>query len=378
MAPGYEIVSYRPELKPAVLELQKSLWTPDLTANAAYFQWKYERSPYMDEPLIHLALHGGRVVGMRGLYGSEWQAGHPAETFFVACADDLVVHPEHRDRGLVAEIMKANDTSLSKMGEQWVFSLSANRITLAMSLALGWRRVAAMQPVERELRSRPMISRIPALAGRSTLLRRVARQAWKVSTSVVGHPFVRLERNSGRFPGEVSRCISVAFEPRPEAMADLVGRLNWDGRIRHLRDGRYFDWRFRNPLFRYCFLFWADARIEGYLILRAPVHWVAPVAIVDWEATNQQIQAELLHAAIAWGRFSKLTAWMASVPDERAAILRDLGFRDEKRSGVDRYHPCVLVRRVWEEPAAREWTPGGRALLDPANWDMRMLYSMYG
>jgi hypothetical protein len=377
MAAGYEIIRYRPEFKREVVELQRFLWSPEVAVNTAYFEWKYERNPYLSEPLIYLALCGRRVVGMRGLYGSKWQVGHPSETFFAPCADDLVVHPEHRDRGLVTGIMKATYASLADMGQQWVFSLSASPVTLVSSLAGGWRRVAAMQPVERGSPRRPFVGRLRALAGRSTLLRRVARRARKMSTAVVGHPFVPLERNAAR-PGEASRRVSVAAEPRPGAMADLVEGLDWDGRIRHLRDRQYFAWRFRNPLFRYCFLFWEDARLEGYLILRAPVYWLAPVAIVDWEATSQQVLGELLHAAIAWGRFSKLTAWTATLPDERRALLRDLEFLDEKRRGVARYHPCVLVRPVPEEPIATDWTLGGRALLDPANWDMRMLYSMYG
>jgi GNAT superfamily N-acetyltransferase len=379
MASGYEIIRYRPEFKQEVVELQRFLWSSDVAVNTAYFEWKYERAPYLSEPLVHLALHGGRVVGMRGLHGSKWQAGHPSETFSALCADDLVVHPEHRNRGVSTSVIRAASEDLGDRDHQWVFSSSAGPVTVVSSLAMGWRRVGAMQPMERgpSLHWR-LVDRLSALVGRSNLLRQAARRMWRASTAVVGHPFVQLERNAAHRRREASLHVTVSQEPRPGAMADLVERLAWDGRIRHVRDREYLNWRFRNPLFRYCFLFWEDTRLQGYLVLRAPVYWLAPVAIVDWEGSSRQVLNELLDTAINCGSFGKLTAWSATGPDERRPLLCNHGFRDEVRRGVARYHPCVLVRPMPEKQAAKDWTVGGRTLLDPANWDMRMLYSMYG
>jgi hypothetical protein len=54
----YEIVKYCPEFKQQVLKLQTHLWSPDVTVNSAYLEWKYERNPYMKTPFIHLVGKG--------------------------------------------------------------------------------------------------------------------------------------------------------------------------------------------------------------------------------------------------------------------------------------------------------------------------------
>ncbi|HKZ41902.1 MAG TPA: hypothetical protein VJ044_13135, partial [Candidatus Hodarchaeales archaeon] len=52
----YTMANYQPEFKKQVVELQKHLWSPSAALNAAYLEWKYERNPYLDTPLIYLAL----------------------------------------------------------------------------------------------------------------------------------------------------------------------------------------------------------------------------------------------------------------------------------------------------------------------------------
>jgi hypothetical protein len=100
MDSNYEIVRYQPGLKRQVIELQTHLWSPNLSLNTRYFEWKYERNPYVKEPLIYLAMHYGKVIGMRGLFGVQWECGVPTQRFTNLYADDMVIAPEHRSRGL--------------------------------------------------------------------------------------------------------------------------------------------------------------------------------------------------------------------------------------------------------------------------------------
>jgi hypothetical protein len=96
---NYEAVKYNPEHKKQVIELQKHLWSPDVDVNdvnAAYFEWKYERNPYMDSPFLSLALYEGRVVGMGGMFGAKWQIGNPSQTFLCPRSVDSLVAPDHR------------------------------------------------------------------------------------------------------------------------------------------------------------------------------------------------------------------------------------------------------------------------------------------
>lgn len=374
---GYEIVKYSPEFKQQVVKLQTHLWSPDVRLNSAYLEWKYERNPYMKAPFIHLALSAGQVVGMRGMRGAKWQIGCPAQTFLAPCAGDLVIAPDHRNRGLVAKIMEAAADDLADSGYTYVFNFSAGLATQLGSLTTGWRSVGPLETARfRGLRTR----------GReyTSHLRFVRRIAKRLLVFLVARkqPFYFLDNNSAQRRGEAGRYVYVEQAPRPEAMAELVERIESDGRMRQVRDQEYFAWRFQNPLSRYRFFFWGDAALEGYLVLRTSVHGKR-VSIVDWEATNIKVRADLLQAVIQWGEFDKLTLWTATLPTEVKTLLHNAGFSTVgKTESIGRAHsvrasrPTVLLRAVRRDMLKEaDWVIAHRRLLDLENWDLRMIYS---
>lgn len=137
----YEIIKYRPEFRQQVVELLWHLKGRDHARNSAYLEWKYERDPYQPEPLIYLALHEGRVAGMRGLYGARWGAGAPDRVCAMVCAADLVVAPEHRRRGLYGKIMDFAFRDLRDMGYEYLVDTSPVPVNFFASLKMGWKSV---------------------------------------------------------------------------------------------------------------------------------------------------------------------------------------------------------------------------------------------
>jgi hypothetical protein len=160
-------------------------------------------------------------------------------------------------------------------------------------------------------------------------------------------------------------------------MAELIARIGSDGRMRHVRDAQYFGWRFRNPRSIYRFLFWEGTQLEGYLVLRTPVHAVRKVvSIVDWEATNGHAREDLLRAAIRWGGFAQVDIWSATHAGEVKILLERTGFRRvNEPKGVAQPHPAVLIRAVSDQMQGSQWRVADRWLLDLTNWDLRMIYS---
>ncbi len=356
MSTRYEIVRYRPEFKHEVAELQRHLWGADTALNAAYLEWKYEWNPYVERPLIYLGLCGSEVVGMRGMFGSKWQVGHPCQTFLALCGSDSVVDPQHRHRGLFRNMVRAALDDLVGGSYAYAFSLSAGSITSRTCRALGWRSTGSLQPV---IRACPW-NRLPLLL-----------------PSTHRNPFYLLDQNGWQREGHISPHISVEQSPRLQAMAELVERIGSNGRVQHVRDQQYFAWRFQNPRCVYRFLFWDDGRLEGYLVLRQEISSrQGGVNVVDWEATGRHARAELLQAALHWCSSARLTIWSATLPDEARAILNDAGF---ELPGVMRRllgHPrSVLVRPLRQEILETDWGLASRQLLDLANWDVRMIYS---
>jgi len=372
---AYEIVWYESAFREQVAGLQRHLWGDDVTINAAYLDWKYHQNPYLDEPLICLALHAGQVVGMRGMFGARWEIGTPAQQVVVPCADDFVIAPEHRNQGLAARIMSATVDGVAVKGYRYAFSLSAGPVTTMASLASGWRGVGSMGPAQRKkvdgllARAATRLRTLPLL---SRFAEPLARLEYRLKP-----PFGHLDHEARRASGSRGEGLRLEPAPRVDAMADLVRRLGHDGRIRHVRDERYLAWRYQNPQYEYRFLFQGADPLEGYLVLRADRQDPGRgVNVVDWEATTPALLEGLLRAAVDWGDFSQLTIWTGALPTDALPAVSRAGFVPVG-TGSRSHHP-ILVCDLRRPTPVPDMMLGGRRLLEPASWDMRMVYSMRG
>ena len=364
----YGIVKYQPEFKRQVVELQAHLWRAGFDTNTAYLEWKHENNPYVERPLIYVALYGQKVIGMLAFFGAKWEVGDPCETFLAPCAGDLVVAPEHRRRGVFTKIMGVALSDLAEMGYTYILNLSGNKKTILGSLKQGWRSAGSLQPIH-------------CKAGKRRISRRMQRYVKKLPFTSSGKgqpPFYFLDKNSVRQRGKVDPHVTVGRSPRPEAMSQLVEQMGHDGRIRHVRHHPYFTWRFQNPRRSYRFLFWERGSLEGYLVLQMKNERKSEstARIVDWEATNHQVRADLLQAAIRWGCFHHLSIWCATLPEETDSLLQGAGFQhmDEAGSVTSESRP-LLIRPVRDEMLNADWVLAGLRLLDLSSWDLRMIYS---
>lgn len=127
----------------------------------------------------------------------------------------------------------------------------------------------------------------------------------------------------------------------------------------------------------YRFLFWRDAKLEGYLVLRnsARKDWLW-ITIVDWEGTSEHVLSDLLGAATAMGDFEDLGLWAASLSPTHLAVLSAHGFKATgEPPSISSNTNHVIVCPIREKTNDSAWSLGGRNLLDLANWDLRMIYS---
>lgn len=121
--------------------------------------------------------------------------------------------------------------------------------------------------------------------------------------------------------------------------------------------------------------------MEGYIVLQAPVRAYdrkARVNVVDWEASNVQVWAGLLEAAIGWGNFDKLTIWSATLSEEIKKLLHEMDFKFVNKTGritKDIDLPSIMTRPVRQDMLHTDWVVADRRLLDPDNWDLRMIFS---
>jgi GNAT superfamily N-acetyltransferase len=369
---NYKIVRYHRDLKPEIVKLQRHLWSPDLTLNMSYFEWKYEKNPYHEEPLIYLAMHDGKPIGMRGFFGVEWQYGRPLQRLSGIYADDMVIAPGHRGQSLMSKIMTSAFEALQTGGYDYVFNLSGGEVTLLSSLKMGWRNAGWLAPMQRA-----------SISGR--LVRRAMRMSREIAGLGAPPPRRWLKHlDSAWVRTFLQRTPRISFgdQPRCTDMANLVERIANTGRVAHVRNREYFQWRFQNPLSRYRFFFWQEQHLEGYLILQeytSEYDRRDVVNVVDWEASHLSIKARLLDAAISLLAGAPIVIWSATLGRQEIEILRKSHFCLLKSGGDPlRSPPAILLRPIKKSPAEDEWRVGDIPLLFLDSWDMRMLYSMNG
>jgi GNAT superfamily N-acetyltransferase len=381
----YEIIQYRPELRDQVVQLQTLMWSPDLKLNGAYLDWKYINNPYLNKPIIYLAMFKGQVVGMRSMFGMRWEGGQPGQTFCCLQGVDAVVHPDHRRRGLLEKMTAKTLADLADRGDCYIMSLSANHASTANLVKLGWRSVGELQPMQRPARPahdssvHAIVRRLPLVPSVYRRLRSAVRDQVRPPTGQ-NAPFEAFDRRCARARSGPFSHVHVEKAPRPEAMARLVDRLGHDGRLHPVRDQEFFAWRFKNPMSEYRFLFWEDAGLEGHLVLQmaAQPGEAAWCTIVDWEAANGLARAELLQAAIQWGNFDNLVVWSATVPEQIKNLLGECGFSLLSQGGTnpeDVFYPRLLLRPVRLESDPLHWRFADRSLLDLSSWDLQAICS---
>jgi len=372
---NYRVVLYTSEYLAQIPRVQRYLWGRNERLSAAYFDWKHVRNPYLPEPLVYLAVHGDQVVGMLGYIGALWEFGSPRQTKVLPLAGDLVIAPDHRRRGLLSRMAKADHEDLAGRGYAYLLSMAAMRVTLLNHLMTGWQKVGSLQPMDRADSAVRTPSRLQELVAKvpraDSMVRRIGGLATKMTaqSSRDSAPWFEASRLD-----KISPHLSAARAPRGPEMVKLKRRLANDGRIRHVFDEAYCAWRFQNPRNRYRFLFWDESELEGYLILQSNAFPTdAPVGILDWEASRDEIRRKLLRAAVESVKGRSLAIWSASTSDSERSSLEAAGFCQREPIAED--PQAAAVRCLNDDLPQHDWRLGDRHVLDMSNWDFRMIHS---
>jgi GNAT superfamily N-acetyltransferase len=355
-----------------IVDLRSRAFGRPRALTAAYLEWKYEQNPYLDDPILHLALADGRVVGMRGTYGSQWQFGS-AGSWVIPAAGDFAVDRDHRGRWVAQQLAAFAQEDLTARGYDYIFSTSANLTSRLLRIRSGWRQAAAYQTFRRGDFPQSITPRRQGTRRRPILLTRVVRRVrnklrnWNTHVPV---PFERFDEWAAHVD-----CPFVATAiPRLSQMCELVSRCSDPSRIRHVRDERFYEWRLRDPRCHYRFIFYEQiAGPGGFFILqqyaRGPV-----VTIVDWATSTPEVWTKLLHAAVGSNiERLQIASTTFSQAQEQSLLLSGFELLVELDT---RTHPApgILIDAL-SNPDKKNWTLGGQRLLDPDRWDMRMIYS---
>ena len=146
----YVVRRVRPGDEMGIAKLQRHLWGTKPADNVRYLSWKYFDNPYIPEPIIFVATLAGEVVAMRGICGAAWEIPGIAGSAPAPTAADLVIHPNHRDKGLYQELNSCAFDALNEAGFPHILNLSANpQNYVAATLTQGWKAVGSLEILTR-------------------------------------------------------------------------------------------------------------------------------------------------------------------------------------------------------------------------------------
>lgn len=229
---------YSPEYKQQVLDLESSLWHFDDEKKLMYFNWKYEDNPYTDSPEAYIALDGDRVVAFRGYFVNQCRIDK--YVFNIAGAGDTVTNPNYRRLGLFHKLNVLSYEAMQNSGKFPIcFSSSSGGKTLNSNLALGMK---------------PMCSR---------------KHYFRLNLKgIVSSLFNKKENIIETEQYQNNQKFVLSLTCRSHDMASVPFEYKY---ISHIHDETYYNYRYRNPLAKYVFLYMYDARnqLKAYIVLLA-------------------------------------------------------------------------------------------------------------
>ncbi|RQG98860.1 GNAT family N-acetyltransferase [Natrarchaeobius oligotrophus] len=216
-------------------------WGPE------WFEWKYERNPYVDHVSIIVATRDDRIVGCRAFFALEMRVGDVTRVGLQPC--DTMVHPDHRRQGLFSRM---NERALEYYADRRpdFFFNFPNEHSKRGNLKHGWQEVRTVPMYYRLHNPAPLVERwietgrskavateyvdvTEAVSAIATVLARSASQSerWLANSSAGD---VRIER----------------YETPPDELLASVHDRRSDS-IHANRSAEFYRWRLDNPLYEY-------------------------------------------------------------------------------------------------------------------------------
>ena len=369
----YKIIKYSSKYKNQVLELQKQLWGSDVKNNRAYFEWKYEQNPLVDEIPALIALFNGRVVAFRGFFPQAWCLENGAELKILS-PSDLVVDSAHRRKGLFKALTKASFSVFESSGFKFFLNLSSNEKSSPGYLKMGWVPLMKRWYLIR-YSWQGWIMQLIYKAFRMKTLKPVATLIKRLRFSVES---LKMGKASTLISFPVESGDEV-FEPDGRQLVDSgeyrfdeVDRLQKElsrGSFSHVHSREYMNWRMRSPRHNYRYIYcYKEGALAGYLILSRSAGRKGRLGhVVDYGILDDRVLSILMRHILKKYKLHGLQ-WTVYGNERGARYLFKKGFRIHQELNV-------LIRPVCPLISETDWVCADGNVLDEERWHIRGICS---
>ena len=346
------IERYSPEYKDQVIDLLSILWD-DLSPEERRkkFEWQSEKNPYSEKPQYYLAKDGDEIVGIRAFIVHKYKL--EGNKFFFGIPANGTIHPDYQRQGLFSRIDDYCKKDLANNSElKLILSVSPNKIaTKALKkydyITVGKRSKMYLFSIRNLLRnffSRPVNIR---------------------------NESVRLKKDGLK--------LEVTDELRAKKIAKLMEECRDEQKFTNLRDEKFYEWRFSNPLKDYVFGYCTKKdELVGYVALDITSEKI--ISLLEYGYKDLSYFEELLKTIIKKLPVPIITAYVFTRPKEEKGVLSRCGFRDKnnwlinllKRMGyISKADlPGALIKPISENITESDFILNGKDVRDPENWSL--------
>lgn len=329
--------------------------------NEDYFRWKYIDNPLVkDNPLIIVAeeLKTGIEAGFRPCLPTRLRAGEDAFDALIRC--DLMVHPDHRRRGI------------NTMMNNFLFSFfNKSKYKLFYNFSRSIARLGYLKTGSRDIS--PVTDSVLILNPKNLVESKFDKGFYRF---VLPHlySFYSL-RNLFSFFRKPKLNVSLT----PGKIEDLEKIYNkWrrgTDKIHTVRDLEYLKWRFNDMPMAYSryYIIKIDGEPNGYFIISKLFDKTDSVMIFDYLIyDNNQIlfKEAILKITEKYKNKDTVFTWAFTSPEFRSA-LREIGFLESTRFPFNRW---IRKRFFLTQPTGIEvndsnvWEINGKNITNLGSW----------
>jgi len=234
--PGYDYRVVEPGDRSGFLDLQAAVW--DHERRPAWFRWRFEDNPYLDETPMVVAERDGQIVGAEPCLVFDVRVG--TETVRALQPADWAVHPDHRKRGVFSGMTERLLERYDDGPARLFFNFPNDAL------------VPGLEKFDWTIREGPTtyyrIQRPSRVARQGSGSKREFRS---IASRNLGRVIAPLTRSYLRARDRLRQSTDGYTVERHESIpVDLLsefGERGADDAIHVVRDDAYYRWRFANP-----------------------------------------------------------------------------------------------------------------------------------
>jgi hypothetical protein len=335
------ITEYSQKYRDQVISFLKHKWS-NISYQQRYdlFAWRYEKNPYVNEPLIYIALYNDEIIGVRAYVVQKFV--YNKLVFNVASAADAVVHPSFRNMGIFSKLNKYSVNHINDNYELYkiycILNLSSNELSTHLNLKHGWKPLG-------------------------------------IKHNYIKYSLYNVIRNyySNAFSEELVDAnanykIFITKRLFINSITQLINRLNYNNIITNLRDANYYQWRYRginnNCYFIYCYY---NRAMVGYMIIKRLS--TIKFSIEEYRCNDSECFIYMINAAFKKIKISAIKVFRVSNNPDVNLILSVAGFNIESKLSLKIKKKKQLPALINIVASTNNLLPD-EVLLNPDNWEL--------